>query len=59
MHNSELQEREQYQFKVCEDSRQFYIQIGITASDVDKVKTEAGIRRVLLSQSLIDLGLMD
>jgi len=59
MRNSEIQELERSQFKVCEDSGLFLIQVGITTSEVGKAKTEAGIRRVPLAQPLIDLGLME
>ena len=59
MRNSEIQGLERSQFKVCEDSGLFHIQVGITTSEVGKAKTEAGIRRVPLAQPLIDLGLME
>lgn len=59
MRNSEIQNLERYQFKVCEETGLHYIQVGITNSKIGNVKTTAGIRRVPLAQALIDFGILD
>lgn len=59
MRNNEIQELERSQFKVCDDTGLFHIQVGITSTEIGKAKTEAGVRRVPIAQSLIELGLIE